>query len=107
MLRQSSVRWRECLSFGSRLSREPGATYASTPMIGLTPRGARLLVEIDRAVEVAVVGEGDGLLAELAGALHEVGHAGEAVEEAELGVYVQVGEHGWKAIIPPGARRRA
>ncbi len=40
-----------------------------------------------------MVGEGDGLLAQLAGAVHELGDAGEAVQQAVLGVKVKVGEH--------------
>ena len=59
----------------------------------LDAAGARLLIEVDGAVERAVVGDGDGLLPQRGDAVHDVGDAAEAVEQRELGVKVQVGEH--------------
>jgi len=49
---------------------------------------ARLPVEVDDAVEGAVVGDGAGLLPQLSHAVEELRNAGEAVEEAEFGVKV-------------------
>ena len=53
----------------------------------------RLFVELDRAVEDAVVRQADRLLAQLFGAVHQFRDAREAVEERELGVGVEVREH--------------
>src|SRR3989304_3766145 len=53
----------------------------------------RLLVELDGAVEDAVVRQADRLLAELLGAAHEERDAREAVEQRVFGVEVQVSEH--------------
>ena len=61
---------------------------------GLDAGGAGGLVEIDCAVEVAVVGDREGLLSELAGAFDEGVDASESVEFAVLGVGVEVSEHG-------------
>ena len=55
---------------------------------GLDPALARLPVEVDGAVEGAVVGDGAGLLPQLSHAVEELRNAGEAVEEAEFGVKV-------------------
>ncbi len=60
---------------------------------GLQPLRAGLPIEVDGGVEDAVVGEGDRLLSQLAGAIHELRDTGEAVEQAVLGVDVKVGEH--------------
>ena len=49
-------------------------------------------VEVDGAVEAAVVGDGEGLHPQLAGALHHATDAAEAIEHAELGVVVEVSE---------------
>ena len=49
-------------------------------------------VEIDRAEEVAVVGERDGREPELLGLLDELLELGGAVEQAVLGVDVQMDE---------------
>ena len=42
------------------------------PMIGLMPRARRLLVELDGAVEGAVVGHGDRFLAQLLRPVHQL-----------------------------------
>ena len=54
---------------------------------------ARFLVEVDGAVQRAVVGHRDGVLAERGDAIHHVRDAAEAVEQRELGVKVEVSEH--------------
>ena len=53
-----------------------------------------LLVEVDGAVHVAVVGDGHRLHPQLAGALDEVLHPDRAVEERVLRVQMQVGKVG-------------
>ena len=59
----------------------------------LDAAGARFLIEVDSAVEGAVVGHGDRLLADREDAIHHIGDATEPVEKRELGVEVQVREH--------------
>ncbi len=61
-------------------------------MIGLIPRGPALLVEVEDAVHVAVVGDPDRGLAVGLGRRDHVGDPGRPVEHRELGVQVQVGE---------------
>ncbi len=58
----------------------------------LDPLGGRRLVEGDRAVEGAVVGQGEAVEALLGRRIDEVVDPPEAVEEAELGVNVEVRE---------------
>ena len=58
----------------------------------LDPLGRRRLVEGDRAVEGAVVGDRERIEAQPLGRVDEVGDPAEAVEQAELGVDVEVGE---------------
>ncbi len=60
---------------------------------GLDAASVRFLVELDSAVEDAVVREGDRLLAQFAGAGHEQRDAGESVQEGVFGVKVEVSEH--------------
>ena len=55
---------------------------------GLDAAGARLSIEIDDAVEGAVVGDGAGLLAQLLYAIEQLGYPREAVEEAVFGMKV-------------------
>ena len=62
------------------------------------PAGA---VEVERAVQVAVVGDGQGFLPQPLRALHERVDLGKAVEQAELGVCVEMREH------RPGERSNA
>ena len=50
--------------------------------------------EVHRAVDVAVVGHGDGALAERGHAVHELGKVASAIEEGVLGVQMEVGELG-------------
>src|SRR5690606_2595409 len=52
----------------------------------------RSVVELDGTVEITVVGEGEGLHAELGGALHEPVDAAGAIEEAVVGVDVEMDE---------------
>ena len=56
------------------------------------PLGLRGLVEGDRAVEGAVVGQGERIEAQALGLVDEVADPAEAVEERELRVDVEVGE---------------
>ena len=55
---------------------------------GLDAAGARLSIEVDDAVEGAVVGDGAGLLAQLLYAVERFGYPREAVEEAVFGMKV-------------------
>ena len=50
--------------------------------------------EVDGAVDVAVVGHGDGFLAEGGDAVDELVDVAGAVEEGVLGVQMEVGEFG-------------
>ena len=54
--------------------------------------GLGLVVELDRAVEIAVVGEGEGAHAELGGAIHQPVDAAAAIEQAVVGVDVEMDE---------------
>ena len=58
----------------------------------LDARLGRRLVERDRAVEGAVVGQREAVEAELRGGVDQLGDAPETVEEAELRVDVEVRE---------------
>jgi hypothetical protein len=51
-----------------------------------------LAVELDGAVQVAVVGQGQGVHAQLPGPRHQLGHAAGPVEQAVVAVTVQVDE---------------
>ena len=51
-------------------------------------------VEVNGPIEVAVIGDRDRLLPQPPGALHEGRDLREAVEQAELGVEMQMREHG-------------
>ena len=66
---------------------------------GVQPGRLGGLVEIDGPVEVAVIGDRDRLLAKGPRPLHERGNLGEAVQQAELRVRVQVREHGFDASV--------
>ena len=55
---------------------------------GLDAARLGLAVEVERAVEGAVVGHGDGVHAERLGVVEELGDAGHPVEEGEFGVRV-------------------
>ena len=61
-------------------------------MRGLRPCFLASRHEIHRAEEVAVVGEGDGLLTQFLRALAQDVHAAAPVEQAEVGVDVKVDE---------------
>jgi hypothetical protein len=61
---------------------------------GLDAGLLRSQVEIDATEEVAVVGEGDGRKLEVLRLLHQLLELGGAVEEAVLGVDVQMDEFG-------------
>ena len=54
---------------------------------------ASLLVELERAVEVAVVGDREGVLTERLGPRDEVRDRAEPVQQRVLGVHMEVGEH--------------
>ena len=62
-----------------------------------------LVVELDRAVEIAVIGDRAGIHAELLGLLDQRGNAIDAVEEAVVRVKVKVTE---LALGHRGPRRR-
>ena len=68
--------------------------YASSPTIGLMPCFLRGLVELDRAVHDAVVGEPERRLAEARRALGELVDLARAVEQRVLGVDVEMGAAG-------------
>ena len=61
-------------------------------MIGVTSCLRQALVEVDDAVEVAVVGDGDRALAVGLGGEHHLLDARRAVEHRVLGVVVEVDE---------------
>ena len=48
--------------------------------------------EVDGSVDVAVIGDGNGLLADVGDALHELFYVTSAIEEGVVGVQMQVGE---------------
>ena len=80
---------------GCGARRSPGATYASMPMIGLRPRLLRLLLELPRRVQVAVIGDREGRLLELLGPADQVVDPVRAVQQRVLGVAVEMDEgHG-------------
>jgi hypothetical protein len=54
--------------------------------------GLGLVVELDRAVEIAVVREGQGLHAEGGGAVHQAVDAAGAVEQAVVAMDVEMDE---------------
>ena len=58
----------------------------------LHARGLRRAVEVDHAVHVAVVGDGDGLLPDLLHARHDVADAARAVEQAVFRMHMQMHE---------------
>ena len=58
----------------------------------LHARGFRRAVEVDHAVHVAVVGDGDGLLPDLLHARHDVADAARTVEQAVFGMHMQMHE---------------
>ena len=60
----------------------------------LDPPGPALLVEVENAVHVAVIGDADRRLPVGGGRGDDVGDPGRAVEHGELGVQVQVDEGG-------------
>ena len=91
--RRGGSRWKGWASALPSLSViDRRATYVSTPMIGLMPFVRRRLVERDRAVQGAVVGQGEAVEALRARLVDEVGDPPEPVEQAELGVRVEVDE---------------
>jgi hypothetical protein len=51
------------------------------------------VVELDDAVEVAVVGDGAGAHAQVFRPRHQGGNTAHAVEQAEFGMNVEMGEH--------------
>ena len=60
----------------------------------LDPLGLRRIEEVHRAVDIAVVGHGDRLLAERGDAVHELVDVASAVQQRVLGVQMQVREFG-------------
>ena len=62
------------------------------PMIGLTPRALRRLVELERAEHVAVVGHRQRRHPEPDRLVEQLPDPGRTVEHGELGVHVQVDE---------------
>ncbi len=56
--------------------------------------GLGRIEEVDGAVDVAVVGHGDGLLAESGDAIDELVDVAGAVEEGVFGMKMKVGEFG-------------
>ena len=61
-------------------------------MIGLMPAALALLVELERPVQVAVVGERQGVHALLFGPLDQLGDRAGAVEQAVVAVAMQMNE---------------
>ena len=61
---------------------------------GLDAFGLGRVEEVHRAVDVAVVGHGDGFLAESGDAVDEFINVAGAVEEGVFGVEMEVGEFG-------------
>ena len=62
--------------------------------------------EVDGSVDVAVIGDGDGFLADFRDALDELFDIAGAVEKGVVGVQVKVGKfrHGCASILGRGAR---
>ena len=74
-------------------------------MIGLIPCLLHSLVEVERAVHVAVIGDADRRLAVADGLGDELVESSRAVEHRELGVDVEVGEgigHGLLRMVEVG-----
>ena len=61
---------------------------------GLDALGFGRVEEVHRAVDVAVVGHGDGFLAERGDAVDELVNVAGAVEEGVFSVQMEVGEFG-------------
>lgn len=61
---------------------------------GLDALGFGGVEKVDCAVDVSVVGHGDGFLAERGDAVNELLDVASAVEEGVLGVQMEVGEFG-------------
>jgi hypothetical protein len=59
---------------------------------GLNAAGFRRVEEVDGSVDIAMVGNGDGLLANVRDALNELFYVAGSIEERVIGVQVQVRE---------------
>ncbi len=68
----------------------------------LDPLGFRRLVEGDRAVQGAVVGQGQGVESEPLGLVHEVADPPEPVEQGELGVDVEMEKSSGARVVTGG-----
>ena len=75
-----------------RSVRCPGATYASSPTIGIDPGRLGLAEELDGAVEIAVIGQRQRGHAERLGALDQVRDLARAVEQAVMAVAMEMDE---------------
>ena len=69
-------------------------------MIGLMPGGLAFLVELDGPVEVAVVGHGQGVHAQLLDVRHQLGNPVGTVEQAVVAVAVQMNERTICHVVP-------
>ncbi len=61
-------------------------------MIGLMPASLAALIELERPVQIAVVGEGQGVHAQLLGPLQQAGDFAGTVQQAVVAMAVQMGE---------------
>ena len=73
----------------------PGGDIRLVAQDGVDPGRGGLAVELHRAVEVAVIGDGNGRHPVTLHMLDEFRHAGRAVEQGVMGVAMQVCE--WSA----------
>jgi hypothetical protein len=87
------VRWCRVLSIATGRARAGRAERVKLAAEdGLDPGRAGVLVEVDGAEEVPVIGEGERREAQVRGPLDQTLQAGRAVEEAVLRVDVEVNE---------------
>jgi hypothetical protein len=79
---------------GAALGAPPGRHVELAADDGLDAGLLRGQIEIDGAEEVAVIGERDGREVQVLGLLHELLELGRSVEQAVLGMHVQMDEVG-------------
>ena len=96
---QREVRIGIALAGGFLIAAIAGREVGFVAEDGIEPALFAFLIELDGSVEVAVVGDGQGVHAELFGLLHELGDSVEPVEHGVVRVQVQVRE------LPVGHRR--
>ena len=75
--------------------------------MGRRPQAPARLGELHRPVEAVVVGEGEGLVAQLARPQHQLLDVRGAVEEGEVGVAVEFGVGRFMLVVLTGPSRQS